>query len=306
MVKLVLYCGYRMSRPALSATRAMEVLNFLAAHPTEEFTLSDLAHRIGVNVASTHALLGALTDGGYLVRHPRLRTYALGPSVVAVGTAALERHPAIDLARDAARRLADQVGLEVSVTAPAGDEIVFVARAGEDQARGLPVHVGQRVPLVPPLGSVFVAWGDADRWLARAEDPDAMRTVLAAIRARGYSVALDADARQGLGQALDRLAESPLHASALTPIEELVAELGHEEYQVVELHRASTYDVSMIAAPIFDTNGKVSLALSLVGFAAGLPADRIMAYGQQVRDACLIVTKQSRGRVPDVPAGVPQ
>src|SRR5581483_1654035 len=174
-----------MSRPALAATRSTAILDFLAANPGEAFTLSDLSARLGINVASMHALLGALTDAGYLVRHPRLRTYALGPSVVALGTAALETHPAIDLARDAARELARETGLEVAVTTVAGDDIVFLARAGDPSPRAVPVHVGQHVPFVPPLGSVFVAWGDgADTWLARAEDPASLEPILEAVRHR--------------------------------------------------------------------------------------------------------------------------
>jgi DNA-binding IclR family transcriptional regulator len=287
-----------MSRPALAASRAISVLNFLAAHPAEAFTLSDLAARLDINVASTHALLGVLTDAGYLSRHPRLRTYTLGPSVVALGSAAMERHAAIDLARDAARELAKELALEVAVTAPAGDDIVFLARAGEHQARGIAVHVGQRVPLAPPLGSVFMAWGEADGWLARAEDPDRMRAVLAGVRGRGYSIALEADARRGLGHALDHLADAPGDAGLRGSVDELVAELGHGEYQVQELDRARTYDVSMVAAPVFGTTGEVALALTLVGFPAGLPAERIAACGERLRDVGLVVTKRSLGRVP--------
>jgi DNA-binding IclR family transcriptional regulator len=287
-----------MSRPALAATRAISVLNFLAAHPADEFTLSDLAARLEINVASAHALLGVLTDAGYLVRHPRLRTYTLGPSVVALGSAAMERHAAIDLARDAARGLAGELDLEVAVTAPAGDDIVFLARAGEHQARGMAVHVGQRVPLAPPLGAVFMAWGDAGPWLARAEDPARMQAVLDGVRARGYSIALEADARRGLGDALDHLADAPADATLRGSVDELVVELGHGEYQVQELDRARTYDVSMVAAPVFGADGEVALALTLVGFAAGLPAERIAAYGEQVRDVGLVVTKRSLGRVP--------
>ncbi|MCU1484275.1 MAG: hypothetical protein JWN67_1021 [Actinomycetia bacterium] len=287
-----------MSRPALAATRAISVLNFLAAHPADEFTLSDLAARLDINVASAHALLGVLTDAGYLVRHPRLRTYTLGPSVVALGSAAMERHAAIDLARDAARGLAGELDLEVAVTAPAGDDIVFLARAGEHQARGIAVHVGQRVPLAPPLGAVFMAWGDAGPWLARAEDPARMQAVLDGVRARGYSIALEADARRGLGDALDHLADAPADAALRGSVDELVVELGHGEYQVQELDRARTYDVSMVAAPVFGADGEVVLALTLVGFAAGLPAERIAAYGEQVRDVGLVVTKRSLGRVP--------
>lgn len=288
-----------MSRPALAATRAVTVLNFLAAHPTEAFTLSDLAARLDINVASAHALLGVLTDAGYLVRHPRLRTYTLGTSVVALGSAALERHGAIDHARDAVRDLARELGLEVALTAPAGSDIVFLARAGEHQARGIAVHVGQRVPLAPPLGSVFVAWGDADEWLARADDADDMRAVLAGVRARGYSIALEADARRGLGAALDDLADKPADARLRGTVEELVADLGRREYQVRELERTRTYDVSMIAAPVFGTSGEVVLALTLIGFPPGLTAEEVAAHGERVRDAGLVVTKRSHGRLPD-------
>lgn len=290
-----------MSRPALAATRAISVLNFLAAHPAESFTLSDLADRCDINVASTHALLGVLTDAGYLVRHPRQRTYTLGPSVVALGSAALERHSAIDLARDAARDLARQVGLEVAVTAPAGDDIVFLARAGEHQARGIAVHVGQRVPLAPPLGSVFMAWGDHERtaaWLERSTAPERFRAVLEGVRRRGYSIALEDQARRGLGDALDHLADAPGDAGARGSVDELVSDLGQGEYTVQDLDGARPYDVSMIAAPVFDGVGEVVLALTLLGFPAGLSAEQIAAHGSRLRDVGLVVTKRSQGRIP--------
>jgi len=276
-----------MARPALAATRAIALLDFLAAHPTDSFTLSDLSERLGINVASTHALLGVLTDAGYLARHPRHRTYTLGPSLVAVGTAALERHEAIDLARDAARDLGAELDLEVAVTAVAGDDIVFLARGGDHRARGISIHVGQRVPLVPPIGSVFVAWSDD----ASGYDPG----VLAAVRARGYAIALEDDARRVLGDALEHIAEAPARAVAL---DELIAELAQHEYQVGDLDAARTYDVSMVSAPVFGPDGEVALALTLIGFEQGLPAERIASYGERVRDAGLVITKRTHGALP--------
>ncbi len=288
-----------MARPALAATRALAVLNFLAGHPTEDFTLSDLARRLGINVASAHAILAVLVDGGYVVRHPRLRTYALGPAVVALGDAALERHGAIDLARDAARSLAASTGLEVAVTAPAGDDIVFLARAGDHSAHGVPVHVGQRVPLVPPLGSVFMAWSaDPSWWLEQSSDADALTDVLASVRRRGYSVALEADARKGLGRALDRLAASPSSSELRGTVDSLVTELGGREYQVRDLDDSVDYDVSMVAAPVFGVSGEVVLAITAVGFRDRLAVADVVAVGEQLRDAGLVVTRKSRGRLP--------
>lgn len=274
------------------------MLNFLAAHPAESFTLSDLASRLDINLASTHAILAVLADAGYVSRHPRLRTFNLGPSVVALGTAALDSHPVIDIARDAARDLARETGLEVAVTAPAGDQIVFLARAGEPSPRGISALVGQHVPLTPPLGSVFVAWGGADSWLARSADPDSLKAVLAGVRERGYSVGLEAPGRSGLALALDDLSRHPTDDLLRRTVDAQVTELGTVSYQLVELSSTATYDVSLIAAPIFGPDGHVVLALSLLGFEGRLKGRTVISFGEKVRDAGLIATKRGRGRLP--------
>ena len=292
-----------MARPALAATRAIAVLDFLAANPAEPFTISDVATGWKIKVASALAVFGLLADAGYVVRHPRLRTFTLGPSVVALGSAALEHHAAIDLARDAARRLSEDVELEVAVTALAGEDIVFLARAGEHRARGIPIHVGQRVPLVPPLGSVFVAWAPDElvaAWRARAPKAKGVDAALANTRTRGYSVALELEARRSLADTLDHLADAPGDPQLRGSVDDLVAELGSSDYQVSSLERGRRYDVSMIAAPVFGPAGDVELALTLVGFEPALPAEQIAAYGERLRDVGIVVTKQSHGTVPSV------
>jgi DNA-binding IclR family transcriptional regulator len=270
-----------MPRPALAATRALAVLDFLAAHPTDEFTLSDLAGELDINVASAHAVLGVLTDQGYLVRNPRLRTYSIGPSVVALGSGALERHPAVDHAREEGRRLSEELDLGVAVTALAGDDIVFLARVGKHQAREIAVHVGQRIPLVPPIGAVFVAWLDPEPWLSRAADRAAMEAVLDDVRARGWAVALETDA----------------HRAQRGSVAEPIADLDSSEY-VGPLADDRTYDVVMIAAPVFDRRGDSMVSITLLGLEPGLRAEQVAEYGERVRDAGLVATRRSGGRAP--------
>jgi DNA-binding IclR family transcriptional regulator len=257
-----------MPRPALAATRALAVLDYLAAHPTDEFTLSDLAEALEVNVSSMHAVLAVLTEEGYVVRAPRRRTYSLGPSVVALGSGALERHPAIDHARDEARRLSEELDLGVAITAIAGDDIVFLARVGEHRAREVAVHVGQRIPLVPPLGAVFVAWLDDEPWLARAHDRAQMQALLDGVRARGWAVSLERGS-----------------------VDDLVADLARPR-------STRTYDVVMIAAPVFGPRGDALVAMTLLGLEPGLTAAQIASYGERVRDAGLVATRRSGGRAP--------
>lgn len=291
-----------MSRLALAATRAVKVLNLLAAHPTESFALSELSTRLGINVASMHGLLMALTENGYLVRDSRTRAFRLGPAVVALGTAALETHPAIDVAREAARELAASTGLEVALTSVAGEEIVFLARMGKPSPSSVSLHVGQRMPLVPPLGSVFVAWGDAEPWLARATDPAPLRAELEATRERGYSVALGAESQLELGNALDALAATPADVRLQDAVEELVGGLNSTPYHPARMDEASSYGVSMIAAPVFDSTGEVVVALTLLGFPGPLSGADVARYGELVRSAARTVTRRNRGRPPAGPA----
>lgn len=270
-----------MARPALSAMRAVDVMNFLAAHPNEAFSLSALADRLGINLASLHAVLTALTDRGYLVRHPRHRTYTLGPSVVAIGAVALEHNPVIQAARDAAHRLSDQLGLDVAVTARAGDDLAFIARTGIRHPRGLGLYVGHRLELRPPMGSVYYAWSDPatiTQWLAKVPEAERQhdREVLAAIARQGFAVTVLA------GPAADPQRPTE-HLTAIDP--------------------DATYEVSSISGPVFDAEGSVPLTIVFVGFPEKLSGTDVLALGAEARDAGLLVTRQTRGSIPDALAG---
>jgi DNA-binding IclR family transcriptional regulator len=217
--------------------------------------------------------------------------------VVALGSAALEAQPVIDLARGTARDLARATGLEVAVGALAGRRIVFLARAGHHSARGLPVHVGQQVPFVPPLGSVFVAWGDDAAWLEAGADPGQLRRQLEAVRHRGYGVAVEADARKALGEALGDLADMPSHGGQ-HDLDATIARLGGQTYQLEEVAPGQRYDVSTITAPVFGPAGEVVVALTLLGLAPAVRGAEVIALGERLRDAGLVLTHRTRGRVP--------
>jgi DNA-binding IclR family transcriptional regulator len=298
-----------MARPALAATRATEIINFLAARPREAFTLSDLVERLNVNVASTHAILKVLSDVGFLTRHPRHRTYTLGPSLIAIGTVALEQHPAIAMACDEASPLSSRLELDVLITTPVGDEIVYVARSGPHRPRGMPTHVGQRMPLRPPLGSVFLAWSSDDEveaWLARAigeptqEMLDTYRQSLEDVRGRGYFVGLETPSGSGEGRSASEIAKDPSTDKQIAELEILVRQMARTpSYPAHDLDPLTRYDVMSISAPAFDERGSVILAVNLVGLPAAVTGEEVRAYGEAVRDAAMVVTKRTHGRLPE-------
>jgi DNA-binding IclR family transcriptional regulator len=112
---------------------------------------------------------------------------------------------------------------------------------------------------------------------------------VAAVRARGYSVAIEPEARLRLARALrDR-----------DDVDAVVEDLGHEEYNLLELERTSTYPVSVMTAPVFDAEGHVALTLNLIGFRHPLPGADVPAVGERLREAGLRVTRTIHGRVPE-------
>jgi DNA-binding IclR family transcriptional regulator len=250
-----------------------------------------------------------LADAGYLVRHPRDKTYSLGPALIAVGHAAAARQfEAVEFASDQMRGLSEELGLQCVASTTMGDEIVLLASSGESEPFGLRVQVGERLPLAPPFGTVFMAWAppeEIESWLRRlgpnasASDLERYRRALATIRERGYSLAMEADARRKLGKALAQLDRDVTSAAELRRIVEgLVAELGHEEYILSELETSASYRLAHIAAPVFGPDGRVVLALTLIGFPGQLSAEQVPAQARSLCEAAARVTRSLRGRPP--------
>ena len=291
-----------MARPAPAVDRTVALLEFLAAHPNEAFSLSELARRIDINKATGHAMVTALTEAGYLLRHPVDKTYSLGPALIAIGTAAGARQfEIVDYARSEMDQLSRELRVQCVASAAIGDEIVLLACSGDPEPLGLSVPVGQRLPLVPPLGTVFLAWESTDaidRWLRRLGPRSGnvalaqYREAVATVRRRGYSLGLEPAPPSG-----------PHRRRELRDAAVEVVEHPHDEYILLELEKAASYRLSHIAAPVFGADGRVALALTLMGFRHQLSADQVPELADRLRAAALAVTRSIHGRVPSEATG---
>jgi DNA-binding IclR family transcriptional regulator len=277
------------ARPAPATDRTIALLNFLAANPHERFSLSELCRRVGMNKATAHSQVAALTGAGFLNRHPLDKTYVLGPALIAIGNAAATReYEIVEYARDEMRRLANDLDAQCVASAVFGGEIVLLARAGRVEALGVRADIGARIPLVPPLGTVFVAWSDAeeiDQWLRRV-GPDVTdaeltrcRRALSTVRRRGYSLGLDADSWSRLRLEGDEAAD--------------------DEEILLDLEQATSLRLNIVAAPVFGPDRRVVLALSLIGFQSGLRAADIPGLASRLRDATQRVTQAVHGVPPE-------
>ena len=290
-----------MARPAPGADRSVAVLELLASHPDERFTLSEVARRCDLNKATAHALLSALSDHGVLLRHPGEKRYSLGPRLIAIGDAARRGYTALDFVAPVLSALADRTGLWARAWRSADDHAVPVAQAGVPVAMARRPLGSVRVPLAPPLGALFVAWSDEptiQAWLARAASAEAVRPAVEAlpfIRARGYAVALASPEWRALSEPREQGEPVP------TPDElrRMVLAVARQPLLLADVDEAVTYRAADIGAPVFSSTGAVELVLSVSGLPdEDIPGARLTALAEEVVAAARELTAAVRGRPP--------
>jgi len=294
-----------MGRPALAATRAIEILTLLEARPTQSFTMSEICAQLNLSPSSCHALMKVLSQAGYVARHPVHKSYGLGPALIAVGHAALECHRAIDLARDEVRHLADKLHMEAIASAPINQDLVVLARAGRPRYFELLPRIGQRLPHIAPVGAVFVAWDSSsqtERWSADSDcSPDnrtELETLLSQIRRRGYEVALATPTRDDISQMLTNLALSPHSSDARSSLTTLIRKLLNETYFLKEICDDHTYNINYCMAPVFGPNGQVVLGLTLLGFPSEITGAALSSYVAELVNSARLITLSADGHLP--------
>jgi DNA-binding IclR family transcriptional regulator len=289
-----------MARPALSATRTMDILDLFTAFPTRMFTMSEIMRAVNINVASCHAILSALSVRGYLAR--RGKSYVLGGGLIAVGQAASLAQPLIARAQAAAYQLNEELGVAVLLSTIAGDEILALTSLPDREGVTTSLHTGQRMPLIPPSGAHFIAWAPAaavDAWIARAGTDDAneiaeWRRALELIRARGYQVTLRASLTPAFAELMARMAAGSPPLEYRTEAKRLTADHGWTLAQPETIEPDTRYEVVLIAAPIFDDTGNAGLSLGLGGFHETLSGTRINTLAERLMQTCLRVMRETR------------
>lgn len=295
-----------MTQPARAASRSAAVLEFLTANPKRAFTLTELSDQLNVSIASLSAILQALLDVGFLIRHQRHKTYQLGPVLIAVGRAASVAHPVVELARPEMRRLAVMADAECIGSSVVGREIVLLAMEGKPSGRSSGLTVGQRVPLGPPFGQIFLAWGSAQaasEWWESAIDvklSQKMREQLEAattkVRERGYAINVYGDQVLRISEVMDELAHQPGNTKLRNKLVELMSNFG-DSYQLLEQYPDEDHAVHQIIAPVFGPDGSVIFALTLIGIDK-LRGQEILTVATELRAAAVSLTRKTGGKEP--------
>jgi DNA-binding IclR family transcriptional regulator len=289
--------------PSPAVLRACDVLEHLAAHPDEAFSVSELAREVAMPRATCDAVLLALAERALVDRRePDLR-YTLGPTCIAVGDAARAAGSRLARVAPLAEALARSTSTCVALSTVDGLEQRVEQVFDHGPAFGLRARVGESVRFAAPFAAVFVAWAppsEVDAWLDRAGDLTASErarylAALGAVRQRGYSIAV-ANVRPDLAAILERLVDEPATEHDLRERDAVIREITHSEYLPVAVAVDAPQRVNQMSAPVFDHTGRVVVQIMVLGPTYDLTPPEIAALGERLLEVAQRATERSGGR----------
>lgn len=202
-----------------------------------------------------------------------------------------------DLARGEMESVARSTGLECVAQAVVGDELVLLASATPPYSDATNSHVGVRIPLLPPRGSLFAAWPMAEspwkKWLSASEADESLNNLLSRVRQRGWSVWLASEDAE-LNSLFDAVANDSISQD----------EFGRLSLAIDNLHAVMEPDdfgngelaVRFLGAPVHGSDGAVVLVLRLLGLPATMSVGKLEELAALLVAAADRVTELSGGR----------
>lgn len=268
-----------MSRPSPGVHRIASILDFMASHPRQSFSLTDLVRALKLSRATCHSILTSLVDVGYLYRTSD-KSYVLGPGIAALGEAANRSFSPLVVARPEMRKLADEFDVVCSAAFLDDHHIEIREQATAASHVGHSVPVGSRLKLRVPLAAVYLAPladNEIEAWM-NAADPQPTEE----------QVALQWQAIEQVRKTgFDTLVRRRTTMSASDPQEIFGGRnMDFPNEPIAELRDGETYPVVSVLAPVLNVNGRVEFALGLMGLNGELEASQVRLIGERLRAAC--------------------
>ena len=141
--------------------RLMELLELITRND-QPLALPELVAQTGWPKPTVHRMLSQLEQGGWLVREPDGRRYAMASRLLRLAEAALSNSTQQGVRHAVLRQLVADVGESCNLTALSGAEVVYLDRVESAFPLRLELRPGTRVPAhCSASGKLFLAWMSA-------------------------------------------------------------------------------------------------------------------------------------------------
>lgn len=269
-----------MSSASPGVRRVVAILNFIADHPEQSFTLTDLVRALRLSRATSHSLLTGLVEAGYLYRGSD-KSYMLGPALAALGEIAKTHFSPMQVAQPEMRALADEYDAICAACVREGSDAVIRERTAALSHVGQSTPRGAKLPLLAQLASVFFVWSspeEVDQWLDNLDPPpspeqrEMMLRGIEVIRGRGFGVGVRKGEWHGRISPLGRQAAWDMLDQTMSPL--------------FDVDPDTEYDLGSLHAPVYDSRKKVVFVLALSGFKGPCRGRDLEDIGRHLVDTC--------------------
>ncbi len=245
--------------------RVIDVVELVAGRRDRSLRAADIARELGLSKATSHAIVHALTERGWLVRSSGDRHLGLGPGLAPVASAFADQRSVTRLAVRAAAGLASATGWSASVIELVED-VMYVSTIDPED---ISVLHGQRVAYAAPFGTLFAAWATPEHrlaWLRRGRLTDAAIASYGAHLDQARSEGVLIERMSPVVERATSLVKAAEEGSFPGAVRQLAGELLDEVVRTgigVPESGATEHPVTSIAAPIPGPDGEVVTALVL-------------------------------------------
>jgi DNA-binding IclR family transcriptional regulator len=275
-------------REVMSSTlRCMAALELLAKDPYE-YTLSQVAASLRVNLTTAHRVLTTLLEAGLVEQQAASKRFRVTGKMLWVGTAYLRHNPVFLASYAILEELARQVDLMTHLAVWERDAVLYIHTVGPPGTQNLFAQIGERIPAhCTALGKAMLAWRPEEDLRTVFAGPvpaytdrtittlPAMQKELERVRAAGYAV----DNEEGIPGM--RCLAAPVRdqsgvARAAISVSATVSEVPHAS-------------VGKFARPILDAALRVSVQLgyrpTLLNPIAGKVTSKARVHGLETAPA---------------------
>jgi len=207
-----------------------------------------------------------------------------------------------DTAKTPVERLAQRLQCEAAALVGVGPDELTTAFSAYAGSAEMVEPLGERIPLIPPIGEAYVAGAASDvmeRWLAKVfpQDEELLgqyRARLAAVARDGVAVSVLGDREQheydALRAALREYGEGELTPAREREFRQLLAQ-NRCFFEDFELVRDRTYTVGGIVAPVRNPEGDISMVLRVTQLPGKVTGDVVENWIAAVKSAAAEVER---------------
>jgi IclR family transcriptional regulator, KDG regulon repressor len=145
-----------------SATRVLEVLEFICLRDTPEATIGEIAKHFGISAPTAFRTLDALHRFGYLDHRKGSSTYSLGYKLVELGWGAISKHEITSVSASVVQDLVTTTGESAILGVLSDNEVLYLNKQAGKGMRNVSVAVETRAPLhCTALGKILLAFSES-------------------------------------------------------------------------------------------------------------------------------------------------